>query len=90
MGDEAPCIICCNIGIMGGDIHVRIFIQKHHLFERKGADIFIEKQISLIEALTGTNFEIEHLDVKKYKVLNYIKDLNFTIGSLISWRDKMC
>ena len=43
MGDEAPGIISYNIGIMGGDIHVRIFIQKHHLFERKGADIFIEK-----------------------------------------------
>ena len=61
MGDEAP-------GVLGGDIHVRIFIDKHKSFERKGADLYMEKKITLLEALIGTNFEITHLDGKKVKV----------------------
>jgi DnaJ-class molecular chaperone len=32
------------------------------LFARKGADLFLEKKISLLEALTGFNFELKHLD----------------------------
>jgi DnaJ family protein A protein 2 len=54
---------------MGGDIHVRIYIENHKTFERKGADLFIEKKITLLEALTGTNFEIKHLDGKNLKVI---------------------
>jgi DnaJ family protein A protein 2 len=53
---------------MGGDVHVRVYVQKHASFERKGADLFMEKKISLIEALSGTNFEIKHLDGKNLKV----------------------
>jgi len=66
MGDESP-------GVLGGDIHVRIFIDKHKVFERKGADLFIEKKISLLEALTGTNFEIKHLDGNLLKVKKFNK-----------------
>ena len=62
MGDEAP-------GVLGGDIHVRIFIDKNKQFERKGADLFMDKKISLLEALIGTNFEISHLNGKKVKVI---------------------
>jgi len=47
---------------MAGDLYVRIMIKKHPTFTRKGADLFIEKKISLLEALTGYNFEIKHLD----------------------------
>lgn len=36
MHDEAP-------GVMAGDLYVRIEIEKHKMFERKGADLFIEK-----------------------------------------------
>jgi DnaJ family protein A protein 2 len=54
---------------MGGDVHVRVYISKHATFERKGADLFMEKKISLIEALSGTNFEIKHLDGKNLKVI---------------------
>jgi len=54
-GDEAP-------GIMAGDLYVRIKIKKHNTFTRKGADLFIEKKITLLEALTGFNFSIQHLD----------------------------
>lgn len=61
MSDELP-------GIMAGDVHVRIFIEKHKEFTRKGADLFTTKDISLLEALTGTNFEFKHLDGEKFKV----------------------
>lgn len=41
---------------MAGDVHVRILIEKHKEFVRVGADLFLDKKISLLEALTGTNF----------------------------------
>lgn len=50
---------------MAGDLVVRILIKKHDTFVRKGADLFIEKDITLIEALTGFNFEIKHLSGEK-------------------------
>ena len=56
------------LGILPGDIHMIIKIENHKEFKRTGADLFMEKKISLLEALTGTNFEIKHLDGKKFKV----------------------
>jgi DnaJ family protein A protein 2 len=47
---------------MAGDLYVRIKIKKHSIFTRKGADLFIEKKITLLEGLTGFNFSITHLD----------------------------
>ena len=53
---------------MAGDIYARIMIEKHKVFERKGADLVIEKKITLLEALTGFSFELEHLDGQKYTI----------------------
>lgn len=50
---------------MAGDFIVRLIIEPHKRFERKGADLYITKKISLYEALTGCAFTIEHLDGKK-------------------------
>jgi len=47
--DEMP-------GIMAGDLHIRIKIKKHAVFERKGADLYYKKTITLLEALTGFSF----------------------------------
>jgi DnaJ family protein A protein 2 len=52
---------------MGGDLYVRIKIEKHKTFVRKGADLFIDKKITLLEALTGMNFDITQLDGTKLK-----------------------
>eukprot|EP01016_Furgasonia_blochmanni_P016152 TRINITY_DN1918_c0_g1_i5.p1 TRINITY_DN1918_c0_g1~~TRINITY_DN1918_c0_g1_i5.p1 ORF type:complete len:494 (-),score=187.62 TRINITY_DN1918_c0_g1_i5:221-1702(-) len=60
-GDELP-------GVMAGDIVVRIKIEKHAQFQRKGADLLHEKKISLLEALSGFNFELEHLDGRKVTI----------------------
>jgi len=60
-GDEVP-------GALAGDLYVKLIIEKHDVFERKGADLHMKKTISLYEALTGTVFQIEFLDGSKINV----------------------
>lgn len=60
-GDEMP-------GAMAGDLYVKLLIEKHDVFERKGADLYMKKTISLYEALTGTVFQVEHLDGTKINI----------------------
>lgn len=54
-GNEAP-------GARAGDVNVKISIKDHPTFVRKGADLYMAKKITLLEALTGANFKIRHLD----------------------------
>merc|ERR1712183_596614 len=54
-GNEMP-------GAMAGDLHVRVSIKPHPIFERKGADLFMKKKISLLEALVEVNFKLKQLD----------------------------
>lgn len=42
--------------------------QPHKLFKRKGADLLIEKEISLLEALTGCDFVVNFLDDTSFRV----------------------
>ncbi len=60
-GDEVPEAIA-------GDLYFKVKTEKHPLFLRKGADLFYEKKISLLEALTGLHFELKHLDNSKLTV----------------------
>jgi len=60
-GDEIP-------GTMAGDVVVTVTIEPHKRFERKGADLYFKKSISLYEALTGVSFVLEHLDGKKINI----------------------
>ena len=53
---------------MAGDFIVKLHIEPHKRFERKGADLYMTKKISLYEALTGCAFYVEHLDGKKILV----------------------
>lgn len=51
---------------MAGDL---IFITQekpHEVFTRKGADLFMKKTITLLEALTGFSFQIKHLDGSEF------------------------
>jgi len=41
---------------MAGDVYLVVHIEPHKVFERKGADLFMKKKITLIEALTGFEF----------------------------------
>ena len=62
-GDEVP-------DAEAGDVIVIIKEKKHKQFKRKGADLFMEKEITLIEALTGLDFVLTHLDGRKVRIQN--------------------
>lgn len=51
-----------------GDVVVEIQVEKHKRFIRKGADLVFQADISLLEALTGFEMVIEHLDGRKILV----------------------
>ncbi|OQS04695.1 hypothetical protein THRCLA_03084 [Thraustotheca clavata] len=53
--DQAP-------GLVAGDIVFVVQEKEHALFQRKGANLIMEKKISLVEALCGFETIIEHLD----------------------------
>ena len=42
----------------------------HEKFKRRGADLFFERKITLVEALTGLNFVFTHLDGTKIRIKN--------------------
>merc|ERR1712100_593506 len=48
-----------------GDVVFVLKEQEHAVFKRKGADLFIERDISLVEALCGFELEVTHLDGRK-------------------------
>lgn len=53
---------------MAGDL---IFITQekaHKVFTRIGADLSIKKDITLLQALTGFEFKIKHLDGTEYTI----------------------
>jgi len=60
-GDEVP-------DALAGDVYIKVLIEPHKSFERKGADLYYKKKITLYEALTGTTFQIEHLDGTKLNI----------------------
>jgi len=51
-----------------GDVVFQLKQQEHADFKRKGADLFVERKISLVEALCGFEMEITHLDGRKLLV----------------------
>lgn len=67
-GNEMP-------DVMAGDFVVKINIEPHKRFERKGADLYVTKKISLYEALTGVRFYLEHLDGKKLLITTYDNEI---------------
>ncbi|GAB9469555.1 hypothetical protein Gpo141_00006831 [Globisporangium polare] len=53
--DQAP-------GTVPGDIIFVVQEKEHSTFQRKGANLIMEKKISLVEALCGFEMMVEHLD----------------------------
>uniref|UniRef100_A0A663LVF8 DnaJ homolog subfamily B member 11 n=1 Tax=Athene cunicularia TaxID=194338 RepID=A0A663LVF8_ATHCN len=51
-----------------GDLRFRIKVLKHPVFERRGDDLYTNVTISLVEALTGFEMDIAHLDGHKVHV----------------------
>mmetsp|Transcript_48446 Transcript_48446/g.105377 ORF Transcript_48446/g.105377 Transcript_48446/m.105377 type:complete len:511 (-) Transcript_48446:202-1734(-) len=48
-----------------GDVIFVVKQQEHAEFKRKGADLYLEKKISLVEALCGFEMSLTHLDGRK-------------------------
>lgn len=45
-----------------------VAVQKHDTFTRHGADLLIKHNVSLVEALTGFDFYIKHLDNQMHHI----------------------
>lgn len=53
---------------IAGDIQININEMTHSSFTRKGSDLYYKKDISLVEALCGFEFDLTHLDGRKILV----------------------
>ena len=53
-----------------GDLIVVVQEMDHTTFKRTGMDLFLEKEVSIVEALCGFVFILEHLDGRKIAVHN--------------------
>lgn len=60
----------CVPDVDPGDVIVVVAVRKNKIFTRKGADLYMDKEITLLEALTGVNFTIMHLDGKIIRIKN--------------------
>lgn len=61
MADESP-------GREAGDLVFVVKQKKHDVFKRRGADLHMTKDVTLLEALTGVRFVLEHMDGQKYLI----------------------
>eukprot|EP00928_Gymnodinium_smaydae_P016268 TRINITY_DN16079_c1_g1_i1.p1 TRINITY_DN16079_c1_g1~~TRINITY_DN16079_c1_g1_i1.p1 ORF type:complete len:513 (+),score=186.33 TRINITY_DN16079_c1_g1_i1:67-1605(+) len=48
-----------------GDVVFVLKVQEHADFKRKGADLYVDRTISLVEALCGFQMELKHLDNRR-------------------------
>jgi molecular chaperone DnaJ len=48
-----------------GDLYVKIFVKKHPIFQRRGDDLYILKEISFSQAVLGDEIEIPTLEGKE-------------------------
>merc|ERR1719263_1358735 len=63
-----------------GDVVFVLKQQEHAVFKRKGADLFIERTISLVEALCGFTMELTHLDDRKLLIKSQPGDIVKPMG----------
>ena len=47
-----------------GDLHIKVKINNNSIFKRQGLDLFLQKNLSLKEALCGFSFDIPHFNGK--------------------------
>ena len=76
-----------------GDLIVIVKELEDEVFTRKGYDLFISKDISLLEALKGFKIELEHLDGRKILIKNdkIIKPNNYDIfNEKFEWKNIVC
>ncbi|MBI5306173.1 DnaJ domain-containing protein [Candidatus Wolfebacteria bacterium] len=54
-------------GAEGGDLYVRVSIKPHPVFDRRGNDLAVKKEIKLIDALLGEKIEVLIISGEKIK-----------------------
>src|SRR6185437_13540892 len=45
-------------GTSAGDLYVRVRVQRHHLFERHGADLIVSHEVKVLDLLLGKKIEV--------------------------------
>lgn len=57
-------------GHVNGDLIVKIGVRKHPTFKREGNDAHAEKEISVVDAILGTDIQVETIygESKKVKI----------------------
>lgn len=55
-------------GMLPGDVVLVVDQADHGVFQRRGADLIMKREITLLEALAGTRFVVDHLDGHKVLV----------------------
>ncbi len=76
-----------NVGTNGGpngDLLVEIFIKRHKIFEREGADVLVDLPISFTQAALGAQIEVPTLDGK----VSYTIPEGTQTGTSFRLRDK--
>lgn len=79
--DQAP-------GLVPGDVIVVLEQEEHPDFKREGVHLFYKKKISLVEALTGFSFALEHLDGRLLAVAPQDGDAVISPGTVRCIRDE--
>jgi len=59
-GGEAP------VGGIPGDLFLKVQLQSHEFYQRRGDDLILKKRIQYSEACLGAKVEVESLDGKKF------------------------
>ncbi|CCW68885.1 unnamed protein product [Phytomonas sp. Hart1] len=49
-------------GAQDGDLHIHVEVSPHRLFQRRGDDLIVRKEVSLAEALLGVSIPLKLLD----------------------------
>jgi DnaJ-class molecular chaperone len=55
-------------GRQAGDLHVKIRIKRHPIYEVDGLDLYVNKNVDLIDLILGTNIKVDTLHGKKLNV----------------------
>lgn len=55
-------------GTAVGDLYVRIKIKLHHVFERRGSDLVIKKELKIFDLLLGRGVEVSTISGGKIRV----------------------
>ncbi len=57
-----------ELGTSAGDLYIRVKVKPHSLFERRGDDLVVKKELSVIDLLLGKKIEVPTVSGGKFNV----------------------